>query len=70
MKIFLSLMAAPLAAFVNAWTLMVTAGALHHEWFPRLPTLGYWQAFLITGPLILAITVKLTYQAAIEAWDD
>jgi hypothetical protein len=36
---------------VDAWLFMLLVQGLHNVWFPRLPTLGYWQAFGIVVPL-------------------
>ena len=33
--------------FGNGWFLMLAVGVAHHEWWPALPTIGYWWAVLL-----------------------
>lgn len=39
---------------LNAWLLMLLIGVAHHEWWPLVPTIGYWWA-LVLGALINAL---------------
>jgi hypothetical protein len=34
---------------LNGWMFMLAVGITHHEWWPALPTIGYWWACVIAG---------------------
>ena len=42
-------------SLIGAWAFMVMIGVIHHQWLPDLPTLGWWDALLISvlGDLVL-----------------
>lgn len=44
-----------LLAFTDAWVFMLLVDGLNAAWFPHLPTLGYWQAFLIIVPALALV---------------
>lgn len=31
----------------GGWTLMLAVGVVHHEWWPAVPTIGYWWAVVL-----------------------
>lgn len=35
-----------IGALVDGWMLMLGVGILHAEWWPAMPTIGYWWAVL------------------------
>lgn len=32
------------AVFLGGWSLMLTVGVVHNEWWPAVPPIGYWSA--------------------------
>ena len=31
----------------HGWLFMLAVGVLHHEWWPQIPTIGYWWAVVV-----------------------
>lgn len=46
MKVVLTLIIEAILAFPSGWMLMLAIGMLHDEWWPVIPTIGYWPAVL------------------------
>lgn len=42
-----SLVTALLVDLLQGWLLMLAIGIAHDHWWPAIPTIGYWWAFLI-----------------------
>lgn len=38
-------------SFIEAWFLMIFAGAVHHDVFVWVPALGIWESWLVMGLL-------------------
>lgn len=38
-----------LSALLFGWLFMLAVGVVHHEWWPAVPTIGYWWAVLFTA---------------------
>lgn len=49
--------------FIRAWLLMLFLGAVHHDYFPQVPAIGYIQAFItiwiydavVSNPMVDAV---------------
>lgn len=49
--IFIGTLSTWMLALLNGWFFMLIVGAIHAEWIPQLPTIGYWWSVLIVAVL-------------------
>ena len=55
-------LARAIAAFVDAWIVMIALGMIHHSFDSRIPALGYWTTYflvvIVTGLVSTAIVAE------------
>ena len=54
----------------GAWFLMLLIGALHHSWWPAIPTISYAGALQIELVLMLGVTLGVLVKALVAAVSD
>jgi hypothetical protein len=54
--LLVQLMLAPLAG----WWFMLGVGVIHHEWWPAVPTVGYWWSIVIVYLLRASLSTTRT----------
>lgn len=55
--VMLALVIIAAGTLIGGWLFMLTAGVIHGEWLPMMPTIGYWSAVKVS--FMLSITVGM-----------
>lgn len=46
-KFITRLLVSAVTSFIGGWEFMLAVGIMHRQWWPALPTIGYWWAVLV-----------------------